>query len=86
MNIPSVLRYLLCLNWLENLASELVCFDETTVRRDILGYARALIEVKPDRLLPSVLLVEPTIGQVEKVDTDYKWKPPICFNFILLVI
>lgn len=50
------------------------------MRKDRLGYARALIEVKPNRLLPSILSVELAFGLVVMVDIGYKWKPPIYTN------
>lgn len=79
-NIASILQSMVEINWLANLVGILVCFDETTVRRDMSGSVRALIEVKPNRQLSSVLLVEPADRQVARVEVDYKWKPFVCSN------
>lgn len=76
----SQISYLFFNQCLANLIDESVCFDEATMRKDRLGYARALIEVKPNRLLPSILSVELAFGLVVMVDIGYKWKPPIYTN------
>lgn len=59
------------IDWLANLIGELVCFDETPMGRDRLGYAKALIEVKPDRFLSSLSPVEPASGLIALVDVGY---------------
>lgn len=76
-NVPSALQPLIGLNWLVCLIGKLRCFDANTVARRNLVFARALIEVTPDKPLPTQLKV-----CIEEhfyyVDVSYKWNPEIC--------
>lgn len=68
MHILSALQPLLSLNWLASLIGDLKCFDYNTEARKSLHYARALIEIKPTKPLPSTLSVRLADGHDVIVD------------------
>jgi hypothetical protein len=76
--IPSALQPLLGLNWLACNIGKLKCFDSNTVARDRLVYAKALIEISPDKPLPTSIPVQLAVGHVVDVRVRYGWVPDIC--------
>jgi hypothetical protein len=76
--IPSALQPLLGLNWLACNIGKLKCFDSNTVARDKLVFAKALIEITPDKPLPSSIPVQLAVGHVVDVRVRYGWVPDIC--------
>lgn len=78
-HVPSVLQSLLGLNWLACHIGKLLCFDANTVERKRLTYARALIEITPDKSPPSKIEVV-IEGRVVAIDVTYSWKPDICLS------
>lgn len=78
--IPSVLQPLIGLNWLASLIGEFKCFDANTIAHKNLFYARALIEISPLKLLPSVLKVRIIEGHEMEISVNYSWKLGMCSN------
>jgi hypothetical protein len=76
--IPSALQPLLGLNWLACNVGKLKCFDSSTVARDKLVYAKALIEISPLKPLPTSIPVQLAVGHVADVRVRYGWVPDIC--------
>ena len=62
---------MLGLNWIASLVGTLKCFDANTVARSRIVYAKALIEITPDKPLPSKLRVCPSDGIVADIDVHY---------------
>lgn len=67
-HIPSVLQLVIGLN---RLASKLRCFDANIIARSRLVYAKALIEVTPDKLFPTRIPMRIAEGHVSFVDVHY---------------
>lgn len=77
-HIPSVLQSLPGLNWLSNSIGTLKCFDANTVARDKLIYAKALIEITPEKPLPDTVKVKIADDYIAEIRVRYGWTPDIC--------
>ena len=63
-NIPTILQPLIGLDWIANNIGKLKCFDNNTVERKKLVYAKALIEITPNKPLPESIKVRLANGVV----------------------
>ena len=66
------------LNWLASAVGKVKCFDANTVAREKLVYAKALIEITPDKPLPDSIKVRLSEDHVAEITVKYGWKPDIC--------
>lgn len=76
--IPSVLQPIVGLDWLASLVGKVKCFDNNTVARKRSVYAKALIVITADKLLPLKLKVRIEEGHEVEAEVQYSWKSDIC--------